>query len=368
MVGKNGKKRQKAISNLGLMNSSVSNLGLMSSPLWKLPYNLGEDVIHKIHHEAVMKQINSIDRIFSVGMAFNLALGIHQMPCRLRKYQSGITGIELREVIIKENGYDLDWKYYPQEKSNYFQESNSIEENFPDWKDEYECSGFIQEEYDAKQRRIENIKSFGKRYKENRLRRRVLIQYPNADENQIILKRKLRLRIRRKWKEQFTKRYDFNYICSKKQAVRHIYANEVDFVRINQLERYKRLIKEIPFGDGNNKYKYRDEEMMYYLIQASFLKFPDRMRTELKTSKDYSQLGQLNPHYYLHFPEYINFMTNSLEGLGRLRANQLRNIQKQKFIDIIQNIYVINKYFNITRWDIYSKAFQKKYNKYIKFS
>ena len=326
---------------LGLKENA---LGLGKSPLWNLPFNFGEDIIHKIHHEAVMKQINSIEGVESVGVYYSCEvpneLGIAQIPCGLKKYPAGYF-MELREVPIRDSNWDLySFKYT---EKDFRQEDNSIESHFPDYKTSYTPSLWFYREYKRKQARIHNIKEFGKRYKENRIRRKILNykEYRDVDKNIIECKKMLVWRIRKEIKEDFNNYYTFKYIQSKKQCIRRLYRNEVDTARINQLERYKKLITEVP------KYKYQEEEKMYYLIQASFLKYPNTGETELQQSTEYTKLGTLRSH----LQSYKNY----------------KFIIQNKFLDALQYIYVVNKYFKLTRWDIYSEAFKKKYRKYKEF-
>jgi hypothetical protein len=290
----------------------------------RLPIYLGEEVIDKINKEAVLKDIKGLKVLGTSTGGFKIKRSI-------------ISGDN--EVHMNDNQMNIHNLYDSCKYGAWKEGSNSIDYNFKSWITKINCSYWVRKEYEDKRNRIRKIKNWWKRYKHNKIMVGINKRL-NPEYNTTFLMQQIN-------KDFLTKNYigdnwlDNGFSKDTINERNGDFVKEISLVRINQYNRFKNLY-------DNATGKYKEQERMYYLLEASKLKMHNFFNTHNQESRDYHYLGTEKSHRIAFFTDNHSY--------------------RKQFLDYKQNIYIVANNQSFSRWDIYSNAFLTKYRKYEKFS
>ena len=213
------------------------------------------------------------------------------------------------------------------------------------------CSFWVLTEYRESQKRRKKMKEFWKRYIKNKQLKQI-INVNHKEKEEYTIKQYNSL-------VEDIKDLDYELGYSKRQNIRTNNSYDSPIVDIYRLKRFIKLYKET---------KIQNEKMYYFLEAGRLLRNNQRQNENLDYQYEVFNLKkkkEINEHW-----GYLTIIGSPESHLYNYFDNLIQDQElyySKKHFDYQQHLYRLTKYTNISRWDVYSSAFIKKYEKYIKY-
>lgn len=285
-------------------------------------------------------------------VCYDLAIKIQQLAInsQIEKLEKG--GTTSGKVSFKNTFGDkityylhkVAWmeKKYCGTDESFVQYSNDIDHRFKSWCKDYDASAWLHKEYAEKQMRLKRIRGMWANIKEERQLKKIRLYLPHSLDSENVRLKKLccfDIKYHEYFDDSTDKFEEFEEAWDQRR---------VNLVDVNRYERYKAL----------GKKSETDEERVYYLHQIAMLRHNNKYSSEGLHSNDrtiqYSFLGTYknNLCMYHHNRHYIS-------------ENYRPHRYKSDYIDFVQHLYMVDKYGELSKWDIYGNAFLRRWRKYL---